>query len=335
MDENDLFAELDAITSSTTKPSANTEFSASTNATTNKDLEDELFELLNSTTTPARTEKIESKEPVSKPTVTSDVGDQDFLSWLEETPNKSTSTDMPTTTVPASTTVPSNTVTEAKAPSSTTEVKPTSINDQSMDSFLNDVFEVSSPLSSTTNPTVETTKEKKNMNNQNMTPLQLQNELKKKHVEYEKEIESIVDSPYPDLGMLRGTLDKGGYLPSRLRLKILVLLLTGSCHIDDEALNFSATTMEKQFFIDLVPDCEALIDSQKQNYQHPKQLIENISDVVYLYCQRRSLDYKNVYSRIMLSILGTNEDISKSVLSSCFYSLSSNFLPLVGLQVRV
>jgi hypothetical protein len=334
MDENDLFAELDAITSSTTKPSANTETSASTNATTNRDLEDELFELLNSTTTPARTEKIESKEPISKATVTSDVEDQDFLSWLEETPNKSTSADMPTTTAPVSTSVPSQNVAEANVPSSTTEVKSTNINDLSMDSFLNDVFEVSSPLSTTTNPTVETKKEK-NPNNQNMTPLQLQNELKKKQVEYEKELESIVDSPYPDLGMLRGTLDKGGYLPSRLRLKILVLLLTGSCHIDDEALNFSATTVEKQFFIDLVPDCEALIDSQKQNYQHPKQLIENISDVVYLYCQRRSLDYKNVYSRIMLSILGTNEDISKSVLSSCFYSLSSNFLPLVGLQVSL
>jgi hypothetical protein len=333
MDENDLFAELDAITSSTTKPSANTETSASTNATTNRDLEDELFELLNSTTTPARTEKIESKEPISKPVVTSDVGDQDFLSWLEETPNKSTSADMPTTTAPVSTSVSSQAVAEANVPSSTTEVKSTNINDLSMDSFLNDVFEVSSPLSTTTNPTVET--KEKNMNNPNMTPLQLQNELKRKQVEYEKELESIVDSPYPDLGMLRGTLDKGGYLPSRLRLKILVLLLTGSCHIDDEALNFSATTVEKQFFIDLVPDCEALIDCQKQNYQHPKQLIENISDVVYLYCQRRSLDYKNVYSRIMLSILGTNEDISKSVLSSCFYSLSSNFLPLVGLQVRV
>jgi hypothetical protein len=323
MDESDLFAELDALTSSTSKPvtSSSTTTSAPVDAGSNKALEDELFELLNATTssvvTPARTETAANNDP--KPVVSSGNMDEDFLSWLEETPKKTPSQDTKTVSIAPAAGQAKRDEPSIQLPASTTS---TNIQDTSIDSFLNDVLN-SSPSGDVKTPS--------SLENVVLSPTETQGDIRRKQLEYERELEAIVDSPYPDLGLLRSTLDKGGYLPLRSRLKILVLLLTGSCHIDEEALNFSATTNEKLFFIDLVSDCEALIKAN--HYQHESILIENISDVVYLYCQRRSLDYKNVYSRIMLSILGTNEDISKSLLSTCFYCLSSNFLPLVGLQV--
>lgn len=145
-----------------------------------------------------------------------------------------------------------------------------------------------------------------------------------------EQIEEIVASPFPDIGKLRQLIDEEEHIPQSVRARVLLLLLTGSCLGDDEAQKFSATEADRRHYSHLVDDCETLVKSCGISNI---QIAEQMKDIIILYCQRRSADYRNVFSRILLSVFGNRGAVPKSIASSCFYALSSNFLPMIGLQV--
>jgi hypothetical protein len=355
MDEDDFLAELEALSSSSTAKPVNRETTsqpASTNSASeaSKNIEDELFELLGSSTTPVKDgqpKKNETDKASSSTAAVSSPSDQDFLSWLEETPKKSASNDVSSTTEDGKPVSSSNLSHLPAPPAGTSQTKPDSAPPSTVDSFLDDVFGVDSSPKTSPVKTVKSepgkedssrTKSKQTFSSSvSSTSTATTSSSSSKEQDYETEIENILTSPFPDLGHLRLLIDSHGFIPMKYRVKVLVLLLTGSCLADEEASSFTASTTDKNFFIDLIPDCEILL--KNNGMIDNKSIVEMISDVVYLYCQRRSVEYKNVYSRIMLSILGdlqsseNMKNVSKPLLSSCFYSVASSFLPLIGLQV--
>jgi hypothetical protein len=358
MDEDDFLAELEALSSSSTaKPVTNdtTSQSVSTNSTSesSKNIEDELFELLGSTATPVKNvppKKTEASQPSASSATNSTPSDQDFLSWLEETPKKSASNDFssstPSVPIDEKPTSSTNLNQLPVSQANTSQTKLDNAPPSNVDAFLDDVFGVDTSPKTTPVKTVKNepvkedsahTKSKQTFSSSISSSSTISSSSKEHS--YESEIENILTSPFPDLGQLRLLIDSHGFIPIKYRVKVLVLLLTGSCLVDEEASSFTASTNDKNFFIDLIPDCEILLKNNGMNEN--KSIVEMISDVVYLYCQRRSVEYKNVYSRIMLSILGdlqnseNMKNLSKPLLSSCFYSIASSFLPLIGLQVRL
>jgi hypothetical protein len=146
-----------------------------------------------------------------------------------------------------------------------------------------------------------------------------------------EQIEEIVASPFPDIGKLRQLIDEEEHIPQSVRARVLLLLLTGSCVGDDEAQKFVATEVDRRHYSHLVDDCETLV---KACGISNIQIGEQMKDIIILYCQRRSADYRNVFSRILLSVYGNRAAVPKPIASSCFYALSSTFLPMIGLQVR-
>lgn len=147
-------------------------------------------------------------------------------------------------------------------------------------------------------------------------------------------VESILASPFPDIGQLRGLIDEAGYLPAHLRVQVLLLLLTGSSLRDEEATNFTASQTEEQLYRELSADCETLVKAEETVLSDQTAVIQEMKDVIILFCQRRNLEYRNDYSRILLAIIGGAKlRVKKGLASSLFYSLATSFMPLLGLQV--
>eukprot|EP01039_Chlorochromonas_danica_P005573 gene5572-6136_t len=146
-------------------------------------------------------------------------------------------------------------------------------------------------------------------------------------------VESILASPFPDIGQLRGLIDEAGYLPAHLRVQVLLLLLTGSSLRDEEATHFTATQTEEQLYQELSADCETLVKAEETVLSDQTAVIQEMKDIIILFCQRRNLEYRNDYSRILLAIIGGAKfRVKKGLASSLFYSLATSFMPLLGLQ---
>lgn len=290
---------------------------------TTKSVEDELFELLNSPD-PVIPGKLTDSEGISNSTQPISYSDpQDFLSWLDDA--------SPTKIIPDS---KSNVVTESNdllsnldevISSSTLELPPVEEKQitasvlQTNDSIYDEMFGATE---------TETT------NNVSTTFAQTQSTTVDIS-EFENNMDAILSSPFPDVARLRELIDKSGYIPGHQRLCALLLLLTGSCQADEEADRFSVSPSEREFHRDLVSDTQSLIKSCYSSKEAPgvMNLEHDLIDVAILYCQRRSIDYKNIFSRLLISIFGeVNHHQSKALVSSCFYSLMSQFIPMVSLQ---
>lgn len=151
---------------------------------------------------------------------------------------------------------------------------------------------------------------------------------------FEADVEKILSSPFPDVGRLREIIDTHGYIPNQHRLQVLLLLLSGSCHVDEEADRFTVSATEREFYRELVTDAQSLIKACYPPHGLAPQvtLQSDLTDVIILYCQRRSIDYRNIFGRLLMSIFGDGSGQAKSLISSCFYAIMSDFLPLVGLE---
>ncbi len=341
-------------------------------ANSNKNLEDEFLDLLGSSSADGipsvsvaeNTEECNTLTPknISSPPKTDH---DDLLSWLEETPTKQTSLhpDIPIVTTteissivtpdePVSSLVYSSAQTSSDAFLDLLTPQPTSLS-STMDT-TSDLALSSSILSTpdtitsligkkiTTDASLNTIYDpvapaKNNDNNFFDDVFGLDN---RNHTTFEnhtfktltEQIDEIVGSPFPDIGKLRALIDEEEHIPQSVRAKVLLLLLTGSCVGDEEAQKFSSTEADRRHYSHLVEDCEALVKSCGITNI---QVADHMKDIIILYCQRRSADYRNVFSRIMLSVFGNRAAVSKSIVSSCFYALSSSFLPMIGLQVFV
>lgn len=279
-----------------------------------KSLEDELFDLLD-TPTPSVVDPnkviLTNADPVSKNLET-----EEFLSWLEESP---------------------------KAPESKSSIEiGAQDNNQTQFSVLDSIDDFLSSATSdprAPEPIIPTQASQPSSNffdevfgdeiNKSLDPLQIE----KKEIASCPNLEDIVNSPFPDVGKLRQVIDEIGSIPSNLRLKIMLLFLTGSWNQDDEADKFILSENEKQFYSVIYADCQNLVKSSE--LISGEIIIDQIASTIILFLQRRNIEYKNIYSRIMFSLISGQETVKRSLLSSCFYSLSTNFLPLIGLQVIV
>lgn len=292
-----------------------------------KNVEDELFELLNSPDPVSIGGKTIGGETAGSAFAISTASyedSQDFLSWLEESPPPKKAPEITLThtssfsnadlgfleSLEAITVDPPALAADSKLTDDSIVTTSPSDGPKSVDSIYNEMFGTEklstvdiSPLSQAEAFTLET------------------------------ELDKIISSPFPDVGKLREFVDNNGYIPNKLRVPVLLLLLTGSCHMDDEAEKYKVSETEKEFYRDLASDIQSLSSSCYPNPSAKSTTLENdVLDIVVLYCQRRSIDYKNIFSRILVSIFGETSSLSKSLVSSCFYALTSNFLPLLGLQ---
>jgi hypothetical protein len=276
-----------------------------------KSVEDELFDLLNSPD-PVSSSILAKSNLESAPSINLD-DSNDFLSWLDDSPGKKAN---------------DSEVKSASAPSAS-----------SVDDFFN---EVEQPIIAITKPHLEEEPLQPESNKvlesiyQEMfeaeVPIQKTNEAN--HLAYEKELANLIDAAFPDTGRIRELIDTQGYLPDTLRVQALLVLLNGSCHLDDEAEEFKVSETEREFYRDILNDCQSLLDLTTSN-SIKSLLLNEILDIVVLFSQRRSVDYKNIYGRILISIYGGENVVKKPLASSYFYALTSQFLPFVNLQVRI
>lgn len=296
---------------------------------TSKNLEDELFELLNSsnhegtsatetlvqstTSTTATATFAQEMEDLFASPISSQpqpviavndaptIGDaDDFLSWLTESPVKPKANEAPVQPPVIATTaeMESSLVPSQEMPS---------IDKYMADLDLDDVLGSEKVDESST---IDITPES-----------------------FEIQLENILSSPFPDAGQLRQLIDGSGFLPTHLKTKIISVLLTGNCHVDEEAHNFTASEIDLQLYQELLVDIEFL--SQSLNLQKKDAVERKIRDVIIQFCQRKGVAYKPAYSRILFSLVAQCEDVSVGLLSSCFHAIATEFLPLVGLQVTL
>lgn len=306
---------------------------------TSKSVEDEFFELLNSPDPqiPTKTVDVEGIASSAFALTTSSYEDsQDFLSWLDDTATPSKAPEIKLkegSLLNESDFNLLSTLEETMKSSANTAGQTSSAVPEAVDTGLSVDLEssVSKALESIYDEMFGTTDLNKPIPDSFDTTTF---KPKQNSVEYELEMDKILSSPFPDVGRLRELIDKYGFIHHHQRIATLLLLLTGSCHVDEEADRFSVSASEREFHRDLVTDTQSLIAScfPPNRISSSSNIQNDLIDVVILYCQRRSIDYTNTFSRLLVSIFGDGEQQSKSLVSSCFYALMSNFLPLVGLR---
>lgn len=340
--------------------------------TSNQDLEAELFDLLNSpdpiagisTASTTNNLKTAAEESVAgKVSVnTASLDDtQDFLSWLEDSPTKKKNDDnfFPSINNDRDSTINVSGAAEAVGdllgvmdPQSPAAQKDSHLtaddlkkrdvstnNDQLVDDSVDHIVsskhlseEFPSNIQVPVQQTMDTFFDEVFGNEATHQSLNSEIPLKS----FVDEVKEVVVSPFPDLGKLRQLVDRGGYIPTEVRAQVLLLLLTGNCLVDEEAQSFHVSQVERDFYSELVSDCRNLVQSTSpDNSGTNASTVDDMIAIITLFCQRKSVDYKSVFCRSLLSIYGSSMYMQKSLASSCFSALVSNFSPLVGLQVRI
>jgi hypothetical protein len=258
--------------------------------------------------------------------------DLDFLSWLGDstTPVKATAT---ATATPASTTEkkpnPSLSIESqiknipVKQPTNTDSGVTSPTQSQSkvkamMDIFFDDLF------GGQQQPAPNATTERE-------VPLK----LKMTSADFERKVEEMVISSFVDLPVLRSLLLEGGYVPSQSRAQVWCLLLTGSCSsFEDPELGdtqrLSTLASELRNHGQLLTDCQAVVS--KNDTAAGSILQEDLQDILILYCTRREREYSSVLCSLLTPLLSAPNPFSKEMASSCFYSLASEFAPLLSLD---
>jgi hypothetical protein len=306
-----------------------------------KDLEDELLDLFEDDTAYQKSTIVDSATKKLSENIISgsfnDVKDDDFLSWLEDTSEKDIKPKEIEQIVPAN--------------SSTEQVS----DYKSMDLFFDEVF--GDPTETTHLPTVDLI--------QNINDIQLsmkRNEIKV----YEEEIKEILNSSFPDIGHLKKIIDNSGFIPNILRGEIWTLILSGNCLEDDEVKDFELSNSNFSTEAKLIEDCKTIIGNleSKLSKNNQQQILKDMVDIVALFCLRRNIEYNNsisLYTKLLSPLVlndisvevstnnnnnnsdnyANNNDndnpqvatISKTLASSCFHALITNFVPLITLKV--
>ena len=145
-------------------------------------------------------------------------------------------------------------------------------------------------------------------------------------------------SSFPDVPLLK-EIRSFGYIKDELRGRIWSILLTGSFAEDMEAKTFDGTGhISDQQMTVIMDDCKLMVgkvtDIDGTDYDQDK-CMKNMFDILVLYCARRNTEYHHLFCHILSPLLVTATSLPRSIAYSCFYSLCSNFIPLINLPPDV
>ena len=156
---------------------------------------------------------------------------------------------------------------------------------------------------------------------------------------YESELLKHIGSGFPDSSKLQDLVLSAGYIPGDLRYQVWSILINGSYSDDQEAEFWRSTGKELPNYVDVVLDCDAVLATRMKRgtptvVSDTEKLRADMVDIIVLYCVRRSVPYKPMFSDIAsLLVCNSNSFASKTLSSSCFYSICSSFLPVINLPV--
>lgn len=263
-----------------------------------RDEDDDLFASLEGPST--RTGDPEKPSRVESPL------EQDFLSWLDDT----------------SATAPSSSATDTQP-----RGDPSSLG--AMDDFFDEVFGEKSPDSA-----------KNQSSNPPATPNTFSN-LKR----FDSMLRAEASSGFPDLSRIRDVIFGAGYLPQSCRGHVWSVLLVGGSVVEDQEAEFwrpSTRDENIENYAQLRSDCEAILKRvlDKENLSlkptNPMQCKEDLHDILLLYCIRKKTPYRSLLCDLLSPLLFVSPPYSppsRALSSSCFYSLSNHFIPLINLPV--
>ena len=141
-------------------------------------------------------------------------------------------------------------------------------------------------------------------------------------------------SSFPDASLLKELIRNFGYIKDDLRGRIWSILLTGSFAEDMEAKTFDGTghISDQQMTI-VMDDCKLMVGkvpgTDVVSYDQNK-CMKNMFDILVLYCARRNTEYHHLFCHILAPLLVSATPLSRPIAYSCFYSLCSNFIPLIN-----
>jgi hypothetical protein len=237
---------------------------------------------------------------------------EDFLEWLQDSPSKSTAAAAPEEV--QSPWSPNASFIET---SKHMHIDQKDISKESMDSFFNDVFGSPSPSA----------KVRKDIAGGDETA---------EDMSLEERVTEIVRSSFPDIQQLKKIICEAGYVPSALRAQVWALVLSESCVEDEEARHYSAEGVDFEGHHALVSDCAAVMAAAEAQLGSPAQVEgtrRDMQDILVLYCQRRNIAYSAVLCRLLSPLLAVPDRASRTLASSCFYTVASTFAPLINLNV--
>ena len=154
--------------------------------------------------------------------------------------------------------------------------------------------------------------------------------------DFEVKVRDMVSSSFVDVDSLRNLLLEGGYVPVQHRAQVWSVLLTGSCSSFDDAelrdtKKLSALGTDLVNYGQLVSDCEATVKRDDES-AGGLNLQNDLQDILILYCTRREREYNSVMCQMLLPLMLVPSSFTKESASSCFYSFSSEFTPLLSLD---
>ena len=154
--------------------------------------------------------------------------------------------------------------------------------------------------------------------------------------DFEVRVRDMVSSSFVDVDSLRNLLLEGGYVPVQHRAQVWSVLLTGSCSSFDDAelrdtQNLSTLGSDLVNYGQLVSDCETIVKRDDAS-AGGLNLQNDLQDILILYCTRREREYNSVMCQMLLPLMLIPSSFTKESASSCFYSFSSEFTPLLSLD---
>jgi hypothetical protein len=167
--------------------------------------------------------------------------------------------------------------------------------------------------------------------------------------DYTAEIDATIRSSFPDIQKLRQLLFDSRHIPAANRCTIWNILLTGSSIEDLEAKYYHLKEDEHDAknFAALVQDADAVMHKLCQPSSPLSQGREaspcvstvdesfrlDLIDVISLYCLRKNIDYNPLLLQLLLPLAyESRASIPRTLLSSSFYNLIDNFVPLARLN---
>jgi hypothetical protein len=163
---------------------------------------------------------------------------------------------------------------------------------------------------------------------------------------FDSMLRAEASSGFPDVSRIRDVIISAGYLPQSCRGHVWSVLLVGGSVVEDQEAEFWRPSARDENNIEnyaqLRSDCEALVKRaiDKSNLSlkptNPEQCKEDLHDILLLYCIRKKAPYRSLLCDILSPLLFVPAPFSppsRALSSSCFYSLSNNFIPLINLPV--
>lgn len=151
-------------------------------------------------------------------------------------------------------------------------------------------------------------------------------------MELENRCEEIVHSIFPDLQLLKKTCLEYGAIPSKYRGEIWSLFLCGSVLRDEESFDHINEQINYREIHQISSQILKIWYHHGSRFEPSPHFLDELSDILALYCKRMNLQFHpetDIYlCNILLPLLSTNQPFSRSLASSCFYSLCTSFWPL-------